>query len=669
MYHRSSFITDHPHSSLISHLSSSFSSSLYSSLISHHLVTHNLLIHHPFSYHPFSYHPFSYHLSSLIIPSPVISPPRISPLFFLPLITNSLSGSFPASLCEITGLEDLNLSGNSNITGVIPSSIGNLVNLISLAFEKCQIESPLPDQLSTLSSLYRFVAGENRLSGSFPTALCSLESLGYLILFNNAFTGTVPDCINELSLSYMDLSNNQFSGTYPDMPLASGVLTIAQNFFTGTLPAVSSGITAYKVHHNMFEGTLPDSLMSSPYLNYFSANQNSLHGTLPSVIGSSTVLDVLLLQGNNFTGFVPPSICDIGQFNIASNPYLYCDLPTCCTTHCNTLTEHCCGTSCTPPPLIIPSPSPSPSPTIPPPTPSPSPLPLPLSPPSSPRKLQVLSGLLLLVLMSIVALILYRVTRTSDVLERQERYGERSNEGPLLNDPPTPGMVRYGPQERSLLDSEGSSYGSLDLSSESMSRISISMGTQDWRTLLIPANQFDSKLQSALRSLSSSSPSSSLSAAEEEEVGGKKGAKMEGMWEGVHVQLYEIEGIASSEQGAIGDGVRILYHISHPNLLHLYGYVWVDRPTTSRAWLVAEEVSLNLSSLLKDTDRYEEIGVEERVRSARKITSGIDYLHCLRQPILHRRLSPRSVLIEYEAPGMNTKLWGYAFTSHLGICV
>ena len=99
---------------------------------------------------------------------------------------------------EVYSVEDtdsLDLS-NNQLTGSIPSEIGNLTNL-------------------TLLYLY-----ENQLTGSIPSEIGNLTNLTYLKLSSNQLTGEIPESICDLNLNWsssssFNITNNQLCPPYP----------------------------------------------------------------------------------------------------------------------------------------------------------------------------------------------------------------------------------------------------------------------------------------------------------------------------------------------------------------------------------------------------------------------------------------------------------------------
>lgn len=56
---------------------------------------------------------------------------NLTNVFYLELNDNHIGGTLPGAIGELTGLVDLNLGGNA-LVGAVPSSVGNLVNLLNL---------------------------------------------------------------------------------------------------------------------------------------------------------------------------------------------------------------------------------------------------------------------------------------------------------------------------------------------------------------------------------------------------------------------------------------------------------------------------------------------------------------------------------------------------------
>ena len=86
---------------------------------------------------------------------------------------------------------ELDLDGKQ-LSGPIPSALGNLDNLEFLSLRDNQLSGPIPSALGNLTNLERLSLWGNQLSGSIPSELGNLDNLRALSLGNNQFSGCVP---------------------------------------------------------------------------------------------------------------------------------------------------------------------------------------------------------------------------------------------------------------------------------------------------------------------------------------------------------------------------------------------------------------------------------------------------------------------------------------------
>ena len=61
---------------------------------------------------------------------------------------------------------------HDNLTGTIPTEIGRLTNLATLAFGKNNLSGSVPTEMGRLSFLRSIALSMNYLSGEFPPQLC-----------------------------------------------------------------------------------------------------------------------------------------------------------------------------------------------------------------------------------------------------------------------------------------------------------------------------------------------------------------------------------------------------------------------------------------------------------------------------------------------------------------
>ena len=102
----------------------------------------------------------------------------------LSLGNNNLSGSIPTEIGNLTGLTHVYLWGNA-LSGAIPTEIGNLTGLIKLQLDGNALSGPIPSSIGNLTSLTRLALDVNALSGEVPSSITNLTNLTNLYLGGN----------------------------------------------------------------------------------------------------------------------------------------------------------------------------------------------------------------------------------------------------------------------------------------------------------------------------------------------------------------------------------------------------------------------------------------------------------------------------------------------------
>ncbi|REA60915.1 hypothetical protein DSL64_13520 [Dyadobacter luteus] len=168
---------------------------------------------------------------------------NLTNLTFLNLIANNLTGNIPAEIGNLIGLTGLNMYQNA-LSGNIPWQLGNLVLLRSLSLNSNQLTGSIPTQLGSLSQLTRLDLSTNNLSGSIPLSLTSLSQLKGLSLDYNQLTGSIPAEIGNLSnMQSLWLNNNHLTGSVPPSIVSPAGLTslnLAYNLLSGTIPPLTN---------------------------------------------------------------------------------------------------------------------------------------------------------------------------------------------------------------------------------------------------------------------------------------------------------------------------------------------------------------------------------------------------------------------------------------------
>ena len=81
----------------------------------------------------------------------------------------------------------------TGLTGSIPSSLGNLTNLIALHLSLNQLTGSIPSSLGSLTNLTQLSLDDNQLSGTIPAELGNLTRLRSLRLDTATGLCLAPD--------------------------------------------------------------------------------------------------------------------------------------------------------------------------------------------------------------------------------------------------------------------------------------------------------------------------------------------------------------------------------------------------------------------------------------------------------------------------------------------
>jgi Leucine-rich repeat (LRR) protein len=206
----------------------------------------------------------------------------------------------------------------NNLSGTIPSSIGNLVNLSYLDLPWNNLSGPIPSSIGNLGNLTKLYLYNNQLSGTIPASISNCRNLRYLWLFGNQLSGSIPASIGNLeNLEDLDLGGNQLSGSIPssisNLAILSG-LGLGNNQLSGSIPASIGNLIDLRylvLFNNQLSDTIPASiLVNLPYLRYLVLSNNQLSGSIPP-IGNLKYILQLDLSNNQLSGAIPDSIGDL----------------------------------------------------------------------------------------------------------------------------------------------------------------------------------------------------------------------------------------------------------------------------------------------------------------------------------------------------------------------
>ncbi|KAK9232726.1 hypothetical protein WN943_022974 [Citrus x changshan-huyou] len=214
----------------------------------------------------------------------------------------------------------LNIS-SLNLTGTIPSQLGNLSSLQSLNLSCNRLSGSIPSAIFTIYTLKYVSFRENQVSGQIPANICSnLPFLDYLSLAKNMFHGGIPSALSNCTyLQILHLSYNDFSGAVPkDIGNLSKLkeLYLGRNRLQGEIPRVFGNLTELE-RMSLSENELQAAIFNVSTLNFLELQDNSLSGSLSSITNVRLPnLEKLLLWGNNFSGTIPRFIFNAPKLSI-----------------------------------------------------------------------------------------------------------------------------------------------------------------------------------------------------------------------------------------------------------------------------------------------------------------------------------------------------------------
>ncbi|KAF2302009.1 hypothetical protein GH714_031294 [Hevea brasiliensis] len=209
---------------------------------------------------------------------------------------------------ELTSLNHLDLVYN-NLTGSIPSFLGNLTNLHYLFLYQNKLTGSIPKSIFGLRKLISLDLSDNFLSGEIPELIVQLQNLEILHLFSNNFSGKIPSALSSLPrLQVLQLWSNNFSDEIPkDLGKQNNltVIDLSTNSLTGKIPeglCSSGNLFKLILFSNSLDGEIPKSLSTCKSLQRVRLQDNNLSGELSTEFTKLQLVYFLDISGNNFSG-------------------------------------------------------------------------------------------------------------------------------------------------------------------------------------------------------------------------------------------------------------------------------------------------------------------------------------------------------------------------------
>jgi Leucine-rich repeat (LRR) protein len=247
----------------------------------------------------------------------------------LSLASNNLTGVLPSQLGNLMELELLDLHSN-NLTGSLPNELRNLSRLKYVFLNDNQISGGLPVDLEMLNKLEELNLSQNQLTGNIPPELGNMAALKSLSLGKNQLNGSLPVELGNLStLDKFEASKNQLSGLIPTefgQLVNLRTLALDHNQLSGAIPSGLSNLTQLiylDLSANQLSGEIPGSMVNMLKLENLSLSNNQLLGTLPHGVGDLTSLVTLRVAHNRLYGDVPASLTKLSHLKVGAAPSDY----------------------------------------------------------------------------------------------------------------------------------------------------------------------------------------------------------------------------------------------------------------------------------------------------------------------------------------------------------
>ncbi|CAB4276313.1 unnamed protein product [Prunus armeniaca] len=213
-----------------------------------------------------------------VLPPALVKLPYIKQLN---LGQNYLGGSIPHEWTS-TKLEFLVLSVN-NLSGPIPSYLGNIFTLQALALESNLFSGTIPPELGKLINMEILWIGSNNFTGKIPNYFLSWKELEMLEMQGSGLEGPIPPSLSALTkMSYLDLSFNRLKGNIPNLVDIWRLATIylTSNLLTGLPEWIKYRDSRYIIdlsYNNFSENSVPTTCQDNfNVFKSFSRQNNSI---------------------------------------------------------------------------------------------------------------------------------------------------------------------------------------------------------------------------------------------------------------------------------------------------------------------------------------------------------------------------------------------------------
>lgn len=209
-------------------------------------------------------------------------------------------------------------ASNPNMTGTLPSQLGQLNHFRWLDVDTCGIGGTIPPGLAASDTLDQLYLDGSHISGTVPPVLWRSQSLRFLLARNTLLAGELANCtisnctaFSLPSMNTLDLRLTMVSGVLPEAPVQSmpklQLLSLRGSRVSGTLSSSWGNLTALEslITPYMVSGTLPVELAFGQLQTLEVSGRIS--GTLPAqFVATTSSLRSLSATNTSISGSLPP---------------------------------------------------------------------------------------------------------------------------------------------------------------------------------------------------------------------------------------------------------------------------------------------------------------------------------------------------------------------------
>lgn len=238
----------------------------------------------------------------------------------LKLSTMAIKGTLSGDIGQLTQLQSLDLSYNTDLGGPLTPNIGNLKQLATLILSGCAFSGNIPQELGNLPLLSFLALNSNKFSGTIPPSIGKLSNLYWLDLADNQISGHLPISNKKspgldllINTKHFHFNKNQLSGNIPVNLFSSQMQLIHilfdSNNFTGEIPAsvgLVQSLEVLRLDRNSLEGSVPSSISNLTSINELNLANNRLSGPIPDLKGLNN-LNYVDLSNNTFEATEAPA--------------------------------------------------------------------------------------------------------------------------------------------------------------------------------------------------------------------------------------------------------------------------------------------------------------------------------------------------------------------------